>query len=108
MKLVTFKEKDGKLQLGALIHDDRGVLNLQTAFKQEFGKASPHFHSMISIIEGGKKALELAENLIVQSSGQAIYKLDDITLKTPIPQPPQIRDCLCFEKHLVQAFDVLR
>ena len=108
MKLVTFKEKDGKLQLGALIHDDRGVLNLQTAFKQVFGKASPHFHSMISIIEGGKKALELAENLIVQSSGQAIYKLDDITLKTPIPQPPQIRDCLCFEKHLVQAFDVLR
>ena len=108
MKLVTFTEKDGKLQLGALINDDRDVLNLQTAFKQENGKISPHFHSMISIIEGGKKALELAENLIVQSSREAIYKFDDITLKTPIPQPPQIRDCLCFEEHLIKAFDVLR
>ena len=29
-------------------------------------------------------------------------------LLTPLPRPPQIRDCLCFEEHLVQAFTVLR
>ena len=32
----------------------------------------------------------------------------DVTLCSPIPQPPQIRDCLCFEKHLIQAYEVLR
>ena len=28
----------------------------------------------------------------------------NVTLLAPIPQPPQMRDFLCFEKHLVQAF----
>ncbi len=31
-----------------------------------------------------------------------------VTLRTPLPTPPQIRDCLCFEEHLIQAYTVLR
>jgi 2-keto-4-pentenoate hydratase/2-oxohepta-3-ene-1,7-dioic acid hydratase in catechol pathway len=33
-----------------------------------------------------------------------VFPLEQATLLAPIPQPPQMRDFLCFEKHLVQAF----
>ncbi len=33
---------------------------------------------------------------------------DSVTLRAPVPLPPQIRDCLCFEEHLVNAFTMAR
>jgi 2-keto-4-pentenoate hydratase/2-oxohepta-3-ene-1,7-dioic acid hydratase in catechol pathway len=33
-----------------------------------------------------------------------VFPLEQVRLAAPIPQPPQMRDFLCFEKHLVQAF----
>ena len=33
--------------------------------------------------------------------------VENVTLLAPIPQPPQMRDFLCFEKHLVQAFQAI-
>ena len=37
----------------------------------------------------------------------AAYPLAEVALLAPIPQPPQMRDFLCFEKHLVQAFEAV-
>ena len=47
-------------------------------------------------------------DILRQEPNEAIIDIKEITLKTPIPNPPQIRDCLCFEEHLIQAFNILR
>jgi 2-keto-4-pentenoate hydratase/2-oxohepta-3-ene-1,7-dioic acid hydratase in catechol pathway len=37
-----------------------------------------------------------------------MHAVGDVKLLAPIPHPPQMRDFLCFEKHLVQAFQAAR
>ena len=56
------------------------------------------------IVEGGQDALERAAETLRRPPREALFPLADVTLLAPIPQPPQMRDFLCFEKHLQQAF----
>src|SRR5688500_16709559 len=36
-----------------------------------------------------------------------VHSPGEVSLLAPIPHPPQMRDFLCFEKHLVQAFEAV-
>jgi 2-keto-4-pentenoate hydratase/2-oxohepta-3-ene-1,7-dioic acid hydratase in catechol pathway len=56
------------------------------------------------MIEGGQAALDLASALVKRPSKSSIFPAGRVRLLAPIPQPPQMRDFLCFEKHLLQAF----
>jgi 2-keto-4-pentenoate hydratase/2-oxohepta-3-ene-1,7-dioic acid hydratase in catechol pathway len=60
--------------------------------------------SVLAIVEGGQDALERAAETLRRPPREALFPLADVTLLAPIPQPPQMRDFLCFEKHLQQAF----
>jgi 2-keto-4-pentenoate hydratase/2-oxohepta-3-ene-1,7-dioic acid hydratase in catechol pathway len=60
--------------------------------------------SVLAIVEGGPDALDRAAETLKRPPREAVFALGEVTLLAPIPQPPQMRDFLCFEKHLQQAF----
>lgn len=102
MRLVTFETADGAERLGALIEDDTAIVDLHAA------RAETAFDSMLALIEGGDDALDGARTIVADPPAAAVVEAETARLLTPLPRPPQIRDCLCFEEHLVQAFTVLR
>ena len=102
MRLVTFRGADGADRLGALIENDTAIVDLFRA------RTEPAFASMLALIEAGDDALEGARRIVVNPPATAVIEAASVTLRTPLPRPPQIRDCLCFEEHLKQAYTVLR
>ena len=95
MRLVTFRigrlESAPPARVGALVDDGRTVVQLPAP-------------SVLAIVEGGQNALDRAAETLRRPPREALFPLADVTLLAPIPQPPQMRDFLCFEKHLQQAF----
>src|ERR1044072_1902102 len=95
MRLVTFRiggvENAPPARAGALTDGGRTVVQL----------AAP---SVLAIVEGGPNAMDRAAEALKGPSREAIFPIEQVTLLAPIPQPPQMRDFLCFEKHLQQAF----
>ena len=114
MKLVTFQIGRGagakSARAGALIGGGRRVLDLQAAHRAHYQKSSKHLASVLALAQGGDAALELG-NLLIKGAARAssaTHALKDVKLLAPIPQPPQMRDFLCFEKHLIQGFQMAR
>ncbi len=90
MKLVTFTE-DGDLQkVGALLNDLETIVDLSVLFP-----------SMLALIDGGDSALETAMAAVERA--EHTTHLKDVKLKAPVPVPRQVRDCMLFEKHFIQA-----
>ena len=110
MKLVTFQTGKTVARAGALIDGGRRVLDLQAAHRLRYKKSSKHLTSVLALAQGGDTALELGQLLIkgAARANSATHALKDVKLLAPIPQPPQMRDFLCFERHLVQAFGKAR
>lgn len=110
MKLVSFQAARGKARAGVLIDGERRILDLQAAHRERHGKASKWFASVLAIAEGGADALGEARKLIKAMGRKSgcTHRRTDVRLLAPIPAPPQMRDFLCFEKHLVQAFGAAR
>lgn len=104
MRLVTFREDggSGEDRVGALIEDDAAVVDLG---RSPGGSA---FSSMLALIRAGGEALEAARLAAASPPARSVIPADRVTLRTPVPEPPQIRDCLCFEEHLKRAYGVLR
>jgi 2-keto-4-pentenoate hydratase/2-oxohepta-3-ene-1,7-dioic acid hydratase in catechol pathway len=94
VRLVTFRIGTGREARasapGALIDGGRKVAPL------------PGFSSVLEIVEGGQNALDRAYESVRRPP--TVLAVANVTLLAPIPHPPQMRDFLCFEKHLVQAF----
>ena len=97
MRLVTFRMaggREGRAAVpGALVEGGRKVAIL------------PGFESVLEIVEGGQNALDRATDAL--SHSPTTLAVENVTLLAPIPHPPQMRDFLCFEKHLVQAFQAI-
>ena len=102
MKLVTFTAGGGAPRVGALSEDETRVFDLAAADNQ------PCFETMLALIEAGDPAVARAREIVAADGGEAVYSFADVELLTPVPQPPQIRDFLCFEKHLINSFEMLR
>jgi 2-keto-4-pentenoate hydratase/2-oxohepta-3-ene-1,7-dioic acid hydratase in catechol pathway len=90
MRLVTFQVGNQTARPGALTDEGRTVVQLPAP-------------SVLAIVEGGQDALDRAAEALKRPR-ESVFPLAEVTLLAPIPQPPQMRDFLCFEKHLVQAF----
>jgi len=101
MRLVTFRH-DGSDHLGALTPEE-GLLDLAEAARQVGADAAP-FHSMLALIEAGPDAWERARDLVATAPAAERVAAAAVTLRAPLPLPPQVRDFMCFEKHVVQAF----
>ncbi|MBL8383857.1 MAG: fumarylacetoacetate hydrolase family protein [Burkholderiales bacterium] len=110
MKLVTYQKGRARPRAGALIDGDRRIIDLQAAHRVRYGRSSPMLASVLAMAESGDDALELAGRLIkgAARTKSAVLARDAVRLLAPIPAPPQMRDFLCFEKHLLQAFGAAR
>lgn len=110
MRLVTFETAGGGAKAGAFIEDDRRIVDLQAAHEARYGKASPLLASVLAICEADKEGLDIAASMLKAAAGTEATTVarSAATLHAPIPTPPQIRDYLCFEKHLIQAFAQVR
>ncbi|HEX7053087.1 MAG TPA: fumarylacetoacetate hydrolase family protein [Burkholderiales bacterium] len=104
MRLVTFTVGSAAPRAGALVEGDRRVLDLQAAYGRLYHGTSPVLDSVLAIVEAGAQALDTIDQLLRSPSPAVMHARDDVRLLAPIPVPPQMRDFLCFEKHLVQAF----
>jgi 2-keto-4-pentenoate hydratase/2-oxohepta-3-ene-1,7-dioic acid hydratase in catechol pathway len=91
MKLVTFRTGSGPARAGALADQGRSIVVLG--------------ESVLDIVAGGQNGLDRAAEALRQR--REVVPADEASLLAPIPQPPQMRDFLCFEKHLVQAFEAV-
>ena len=96
MKLVTFDLANGQRHIGALLGDEQQLVDL-TASSQ-----APVFASMLALIDGGPAALQEAEQQVQHPS--AVMALSSVKLAAPLPEPRQMRDFMCFEKHVRQAW----
>jgi len=104
MKLVTFREGESAPKAGLLL-DGARIFDLQAAYKARRNRAWPVFASVLAMVERGMPALDMARGLLDgAAAGDHALPLDRVRLLAPIPQPPQMRDFLCFEKHLIQGF----
>lgn len=104
MKLVTFRRDDSADRVGVLIDDDTRVVDLAAA---DPDPAAP-FGRMLDLIAAGDTGLARARAAVAAAPATASHAFAAVTLRTPVPEPPQIRDFLCFEEHLNNAFAMLR
>lgn len=104
MKLASYEARGGERRLGAVVEDDRAVVDLALAHQLSHAKDSPYLADMLSLIDGGQEALDVARGLAQSPPGEAVQNLADVRLLAPLPEPRQIRDCLVFEEHLKNSF----
>lgn len=98
MKLVTFRiaaGREARAPVPGVLTDGGSKV-----------AALPGFASVLEIVEGGANALDRAHEMAKQAMKHSpvVLGIQNVTLLAPIPHPPQMRDFLCFEKHLLQAF----
>jgi len=107
MRLVTFLNGQGKTSIGALADGDRNIVALQAGASVKDNAEFPYFASMLAFLAGGLQAREKAQEVVEYVLGQAppgtVLPLDSVTLLAPVPQPRSIRDCLCFEQHIINV-----
>jgi 2-keto-4-pentenoate hydratase/2-oxohepta-3-ene-1,7-dioic acid hydratase in catechol pathway len=108
MKLVTYSVAGGAPRSGVLIDDGTNVVDLVAAREAGGKKGTEQLASVLAIVEGGEDALDAAYETLKGAPKAAIHARDSVRLHAPIPNPPQMRDFLCFEKHLKQAFAAAR
>ena len=101
MRLVTYDDGHAD-RLGAMLPD--GDLVDLAAAATERGLAAVAFASMLSLIESGPVAWGQARDLVAVPPASARREPAQCRLRPPLPVPPQIRDFMCFEKHVNQAF----
>jgi len=108
MKLVTFfDERSSSAKVGVLRADGGSLVDLATAAQVRDAQSPVEFSDMVSFLEGDararKQAEEMADYVEQQQIADAIRTLGDVQLLAPVPRPNSIRDCMSFERHLVQA-----
>jgi len=107
MKLVTFEARDGAGP-GVLTAGDGGILDIRSAATAAWGEVPTRLQSVQAIVEAGDAALEDLRALLDQRSSGEVVALKGAKLLAPLPRPVQVRDFLCFEKHLLQGFQRAR
>ncbi|MGC1778108.1 MAG: fumarylacetoacetate hydrolase family protein [Xanthobacteraceae bacterium] len=109
MRLVTFRNKSAE-RLGALVRDDAQIVDLELAFTARGGGSAPALGSMQALIAAGEAGLSQAKSAIdvALRDGTGVVAAASAQVLAPLPIPPQMRDFLCFEKHLIQAFGQAR
>ena len=104
MKLTTF-ELDGRPRLGAVIDGDGKVVDLDAAFVRRHGRAEPALGGMLALIDAGPAGRAVADALVADPPDEDVVAVAAVRLLAPLPEPRQIRDFLCFEEHLRNAFE---
>jgi 2-keto-4-pentenoate hydratase/2-oxohepta-3-ene-1,7-dioic acid hydratase in catechol pathway len=103
MKLATYRT-NGAERVGIVHANDSKVFDLAAAADRA-GAANPAFASMLSLIDGGEKALDAARGAFAKGSGDASLSaaVSAVEILAPIPEPRQMRDGMSFPLHILQA-----
>jgi 2-keto-4-pentenoate hydratase/2-oxohepta-3-ene-1,7-dioic acid hydratase in catechol pathway len=104
MKLATFEQR-GRPRLGAVIDGDGKIVDLDAAFLRRHGRAEPALASMLALIDAGSGGRAVADALVADPPEEDVVAVAAVQLLAPLPEPRQIRDFLCFEEHLRNAFE---
>lgn len=100
MKLATFTtQQDPTPRVGVVTSGDSAIVDLSMALSQA-GLDPRIAGSMQDVIEGGADCLTMIRSAIASYAGDAV-PVNEARLLAPLPRPIQIRDCMCFEEHLV-------
>jgi 2-keto-4-pentenoate hydratase/2-oxohepta-3-ene-1,7-dioic acid hydratase in catechol pathway len=99
MRLVTFRHASGGPPRPGAQLADGAVLDLF----QASGRAAA-CGSVLALIEAGPEAWAMVRRLVAGAPRGAVQAAGQFALLAPMPCPPQIRDFMCFEKHVIQAF----
>jgi 2-keto-4-pentenoate hydratase/2-oxohepta-3-ene-1,7-dioic acid hydratase in catechol pathway len=94
MKLVTFESGDAR-HIGAVLPGETTISDFTAA------SDALHFRDMLALIDGGEPALAAARAL--EAKPGVVVEMSSARLLAPVPEPRQMFDCLCFEKHLLQS-----
>jgi 2-keto-4-pentenoate hydratase/2-oxohepta-3-ene-1,7-dioic acid hydratase in catechol pathway len=103
MKLATFTTASDGPTLGVVVGAD-SVVCVQAAHELLRGARAPELESMLALIGAGAEALEHTTELAREAPAECRRDLGEVRLLAPLPEPPQIRDFLCFEEHLKNSF----
>lgn len=95
MKLATFVRASGEPAVGVVDTAKGEILDL--------ARAGAPFASMQALIEAGDAGLARAREAAAKWPAAAAVPLKGTKLLSPLPRPESIRDCLVFEKHLINA-----
>ena len=95
MKLVTFELPSGERRIGAMLPGETRVADFTV------GTGAPWARDMLALIDAGEAALAEARTCL--AAPRVTHELAAVRLLAPLPEPRQMRDFLCFEKHLRQA-----
>lgn len=103
MRLVTFLTEEGS-RIGALIEQDTSIIDIQSAHQAMDGEMQPEIYSsMLSLIDGGSKALDQTRSLVERAASAGIDEAhiapDSVELCAPLPNPRRLRDVGCFLQH---------
>jgi 2-keto-4-pentenoate hydratase/2-oxohepta-3-ene-1,7-dioic acid hydratase in catechol pathway len=104
MKLVTFNTSENVTRIGVLLEDV--VVDILSVAQTSQSSFINDYGDMIALMAAGPAALDEVRRLAdwaTANSEEAILRLESVQLLAPVPQPTQMRDFLCFEKHLRQA-----
>jgi 2-keto-4-pentenoate hydratase/2-oxohepta-3-ene-1,7-dioic acid hydratase in catechol pathway len=93
MKLVTFKNPQGKTRIGWL--KDGGVVDMKLADKR-----LPT--DLLTFIDKNKRFFKIIKDNNLESTPPQ-YQLSDIQLLAPLPNPRSFRDYIGFEQHMLNA-----
>lgn len=100
MKLATFSTPtDSSPRVGVVTGDGNAIVDLAVALSHA-GFDPTLAHSMQDVIEGGQDCLATIRTAIETYSDDPLA-IAAVTLHAPLLRPVQIRDCMCFEEHLV-------
>jgi 2-keto-4-pentenoate hydratase/2-oxohepta-3-ene-1,7-dioic acid hydratase in catechol pathway len=109
MKLVTFRNASGAQRVGALLDGGARILDLQSSSHHHGTPCGSAFDNMLAFINAGAAALDAARELSQDPNPEDCLPLEDERqLLAPIPVPPQIRDGLGFEQHLLNTAEVVK
>lgn len=95
MKLVTFDLPTGERHIGAMLPGEQTLVDFTAS------SAAPAMRNMLALIDGGAAALDQAREWLAKPG--VTHDLAAVRLTAPLPEPRQMRDFLCFEKHFRQA-----
>lgn len=114
MKLVSFLSNtilDGSepIKLGAYLNDNQ-IVDLAGAAVVLKAEHQAHFQTMLDFLKAGKKARDVAEQLLVDAKDQdiedCIYENDDIKLLSPLSPLSSLRDFMVFEDHIINCIRI--
>jgi len=104
MRLVTFRRpSEQQERLGAFDRTGRHIVDLAAVQTRRGRESTPALRSMQELIEAGAYGLDLVRECLAAASTAEALDRATVTLLAPLPVPVQIRDCLCFEEHLLGA-----